>query len=131
MAVKNRLVPSVILTFIVGLASMLGTIACGVGQVVVGGLLSGAYVELVEDETPTPMDAITRSWELFKPHWLMITALFFVASIVAGLGTIACYIGVLFTYPILTCCMSVTYLGLKGTPMQPQAPENYTPTQEG
>jgi hypothetical protein len=107
---KNRLGPSIVLGIVVQIGSALGAIACGIGQLVTGGMLSGAYAAYVEGDEIAPMDAVTRSWETFKPHWLNVAGVFLVASMLSGVGAMACYIGIVVTYPMLIASMTHAYL---------------------
>lgn len=92
---------------------MLGTMCCYVPGFLWGGLSTGAYTAMVLDENLAPMDAAKESMAVMKPQMWMAALLYFVASLIAGLGAIACLIGVIFTMPLLAIIMGLAYLDMK------------------
>jgi uncharacterized membrane protein len=125
---KNRLVPSMVLALIVGIATGLGVIACYIGALIVGALLSGSFAALATDDSLAPMDAVKKSMEAFKPSIVMACLLFLVAGFIGGLGSYVCGIGALFTYPIFIATMAHAYFSVTGTPAASAPMDMPTPT---
>ena len=92
---------------------LLGTMCCYVPGFLWGGLSTGAYTAMVLDENLAPMDAAKESMAVMKPQMWMAALLYFVASLIAGLGAIACLIGVIFTMPLLAIIMGLSYMDMK------------------
>ncbi len=91
----------------------LGTMCCYVPGFLWGGLTTGAYTSMVLDENLAPMDAVKESMEVMKPQMWMGALLYFVASLVASLGVIACFVGIIFTMPLLAIIMGLAYMDMK------------------
>lgn len=104
-------IPFLIAGLLIALASILGVFACFVGTYIVQGLLMFVYPFMYHRKL-SPMDAAKASYEALKPHWLMATCFWFVASLVGGLGVIACYVGILFTLPITFVAKSLVFRDL-------------------
>jgi hypothetical protein len=64
---------------------------------------------LVADRRMQGLDAIKLSVETLKSQAVMAVLFYVVASIIGGLGLLACCIGVLFTYPVYVLCIALTY----------------------
>ena len=121
---------------LMGVAILVGSLACGVGAYIVGGLLM-FMIPLIVDKKMTAMEAATLSWNTLKPEWLMAAVLYFVINFVAGIGGVLFGIGMLFTYPLLFLGIALTYrdfmLGGGGNAVPadpyaaPVAPGGYAP----
>ena len=64
-----------------------------------------------------PVEAIQASWEVFRRNPLMFCLVGFVYQLVAGLGVVACCVGVLVTMPLVTAAVVHAYIdhfGLQG-----------------
>ncbi len=61
------------------------------------------------DTEISPLDAIARSFEVLKRDMLMAVLFFLVLAIVANLGMILCYVGVIVTMPLLFLGTSLVY----------------------
>ncbi len=85
---------------------------------------------LVADRGIQGLDAIKLSVETLKSQALMAVLFYVVASIIGGLGLLACCIGVLFTYPVYVLSIALTYrdffLGGAAPNMPP--PGSYPPS---
>lgn len=93
--------------------TMLGSLCCYVPGFLWGGLTTGGYVSMVLDENLTPADAVKESLEVMKPQMWMAALLYFLASMISGLGAFACFIGLIFTTPLLAIIMGLAYLDMK------------------
>lgn len=109
----NRIVQGSIAGGIVYGGVLLGTMCCYVPGFLWGGLSTGAYTAMVLDENLAPMDAAKESMEVMKPQMWMAALLYFVASLVSGLGAIACFVGIIFTMPLLAIIMGLSYMDMK------------------
>lgn len=112
--------------FLYTVLTYLGLIGCFVGSIVVAGLLMTSPLFMVDKEMG-PVDAIKASFNALKGEWLMATVFYFVASLVAGIGLLACGVGVLFTAPLAALAIAivyrdVTYVGMQYAPAAPTAP---------
>jgi len=64
-----------------------------------------------------PMEAIRASWEIFRRNWFMFVLVAFVYGLIAGLGLLACCIGILVTAPLVAAATAHAYadhFGLTG-----------------
>jgi len=64
-----------------------------------------------------PVEAIQASWEVFRRNPLMFCLVGFVYQLIAGLGVIACCVGVFVTMPLITAATVHAYIdhfGLQG-----------------
>ncbi|MCH7904014.1 MAG: hypothetical protein IH944_05530 [Armatimonadetes bacterium] len=98
--------------FVLGLLTymwnFLGALACGVGQIVVLGLLFMA-IPIMAHEDLSPSNAIRESYERLKPHFWAAIGLAFVASLVASVGVGACYVGIFLTLPLTYMIPAMVY----------------------
>ncbi len=137
--VAGALIGSVFLVgFAVVGAAIVGLILCGLPGLVVGSLLM-LTVPLIVDRRIGSMEAIKLSWNALKPHWLMATLFYLVVSFIGNIGSIACYIGVLFTFPIFILSIALLYrdffdrrefspsMGNVAPPHEPPTGFGYTP----
>lgn len=111
------------------IASMLGVIACFVGSYWVGGrLMLGLAAQA--DKGGSPMDNFRESWDLTGPHMWMAMLFWFVIALVAGMGVLACCVGILVTVPMLFVCTALIYRDLTGMhDVQPPSEFAEYPTQ--
>jgi uncharacterized membrane protein len=103
------LVPRFIITnLIIGVLAGIGFMLCIIpGLIVLGTTFLAA--PLLAATNLSPIDAITKSFEVLKRDMLMAILFFIVVTIVASLGAIACGIGIIFTYPLLFISISLVY----------------------
>ena len=95
-------------SFIVGFAVAIGEMFCYIPGLVIGGLTMFTLPILV-DRKLDAMAAITLSIETLKKDWLLAALFYLVISICAGLGAIACVIGVILTLAVLPFGVSMLY----------------------
>lgn len=108
----------VVCSILVGIFTGIGALACGIGAIVVGGLLMFA-IPCVVDRDLAAMDAINLSWNTLKKDIVMAAVFFFVIGLCAEIGAVAIGIGVLFTFPVLPIAIAMLYrdyLGFASTP---------------
>lgn len=91
-----------------GLATAIASLFCVIPGFVVGGLLM-LTIPLVVDRRMAAMDAMKASWDALKGDVVMATVFYLVVSIIAQLGAIACYVGLLFTLPLMPLSIAIVY----------------------
>jgi uncharacterized membrane protein len=115
---------------ILTILSLIGFFLCIIPGFIVQGLLYFA-IPLTIEKKLSPMAAIQASMEATKKDWIMYTCFAFVVQILASLGVILCYVGLLATYPWHFITTAVAYrqvFGLDGyspTSYSPPPPPNY------
>lgn len=107
--------------FLVGL----GVLACGVGSLVLYGLLYLALPLMVDRHMPTGQ-AISLSWDTTKRNFWLYLLFGWVVSIIAGAGSAACYIGIIATLPLLAIGQAVAYERTFNGGTAFQGPSTYT-----
>jgi hypothetical protein len=117
-------------TILHGLLITVASFFCVIPGWIVGGLLFFA-VPLVVERNLGPVEALQLSVEVTKKNWVMFTLFALLVQIIASLGSVLCYIGLLASWPLLFTMTAAAYkdtLGLAGMPPVPssavwQAPE--------
>lgn len=121
------LVPIGIAQLLAGLFAAPGLCLCGIGYMFTYGLFAMS-VPVVLVEKKSGWDAVMRSLELTKQHWLNVGLFIFVSSLLAGLGAIACCVGLLFTMPWAAVSNFLLYRDLSGATFgDPNAVASATP----
>jgi uncharacterized membrane protein len=90
------------------LGVQMGTIFC----ILPGLLLAGLWmltVPFIVDQNLDPIAALTASMKALQPQMWMALCLYFVLSLVAGIGALLCGIGMIFTYPLLPIGTALLY----------------------
>ena len=77
--------------------SILGMIACGVGLIYLAVPLSLVPAFLAFNDDLSPMEIMKSSFQLGNKNWLVIFGLIILMGLVAELGIVLCFVGVLFT----------------------------------
>jgi len=85
---------------IITVLTMVGALLCIFPAFIVGGVTFFA-VPLIVRKDMGSVEAIKESYEFCKQDWLMFTFFAFVVSLIAQIGTYACYIGLIFTIPLM------------------------------
>jgi len=113
--------------------AMLGALFCILPAYVVSGLLFFAAPLIVERRVGVG-EALSMSFNATKGNWFMFTLFAIVVQILAGLGSIACYVGILATMPLQFTITTIAYRDIFGVAgarnflnNQPQYPTNYAP----
>ena len=91
-----------------GLGVQIGSLFC----LVPGLLLAGLWmltVPLIVDQGLDAITALKTSMKTLQPQMWPALGLYFVLSLVAGLGSFACLVGVIFTMPLLPLGIALLY----------------------
>ncbi len=95
-------------SFLAGLVTVLGVLACCIGVIFTAGLVMFALPIKVATRT-TASDAISQSWTLLKKDWLLAGLFYFVVSLISQLGAMACYVGMVITLPLMYIAPTILY----------------------
>lgn len=79
-------------------------------------LVFGQYMFLILDRNAGVMESLELSRQITAGNRLWLLLIFFVISILAPMGCLACGVGAAFTYPFATLVVAVTYLSMTGQP---------------
>lgn len=98
---------------VLGLILMYIAIILGFCALCVGAFVAMAglafTVPLIVDKNLSPVDALSQSWNALKGQILPMLLLIFVSGLCAGLGVLACCVGMLVTYPLIIVTPAVVY----------------------
>ena len=94
---KRHLGKLIILSLLTFGISVLGMLACGIGLIYVMVPISLIPAFLAFNEEMAPMEIVKSCFTLGNKNWLVIFGLVVVMGILAQLGILLCFIGVLFT----------------------------------
>jgi len=103
-------------------ALLLITILTGIGMmlcIIPGFIVAGLFfftIPLIVERNLGVTDAMRASYEVTRQNLLMFTLFAFVLSLLASLGALACYVGLLVTYPLYFTVMAVAYRDCFGVP---------------
>ncbi len=116
-----------------GVLVALGGVLCVIPGLLVAGLLFFT-VPLIIDRKLGVIEAMKASAEMIKPNLVMFTLFALVVLLIAGVGEIACLVGVLATLPLMFTMTAVAYrdcFGVEGAallpPAEPWAGASYSP----
>ncbi|MDX2040764.1 MAG: zinc-ribbon domain-containing protein [Acidobacteriota bacterium] len=119
--------------FAMGFFVILGFLLCILPSYVAMGLLFFTVPLIVERDLSIG-EALSTSYNTVKSNWFMFTLFVFVLGILASVGSFACYVGLLATYPLHFTVTAIAYrdvFGVAGARSflnnQPQYPTNYAP----
>jgi hypothetical protein len=118
-------VPALIATLLVGLATMVGSLFCVIPAYIVHGLLM-LTLPIIADRRLSPVDAMKASWNALQNDILMATLYVLVLGFVAGLGAVACGVGMVVTMPLFFLGTALVYRDFFIAPYT--APAGYAPT---
>ncbi|MBL8166559.1 MAG: zinc-ribbon domain-containing protein [Acidobacteria bacterium] len=96
-----------------GVLTMLGGLLCILPGLVVPGLLMFT-VPLIVDRNLSVGEALSASYNATKSNWLMFALFAIVVGILASLGQLACYVGLLATYPLQFTIAAIAYRDVFG-----------------
>ncbi len=102
--------------FLVGLSVAIGAVFCLVPGFLAAGLFFFTFPLIVEKRLGV-IEAMQRSFELTRPNMWMFMCFAFVVAILGSLGQLACYVGMLVTYPLQFLIAAAAYkdcFGLAG-----------------
>lgn len=98
-------------TLLVGLIVMTASMFCVFPGFIAQGLLMFT-LPFVVDKRLSITQAIQASYQTLQPQMWMATLMYFVLSIIGGLGGFLCGIGIMFTYPIFVLSIALLYRDL-------------------
>jgi hypothetical protein len=121
--------------FLIAIAAGIGGVFCLIPGLIVYGLTLLTYPMIVEGGKGT-IDAISASIEVTKRDWIMFTLFAVAIQFIAGIGVLACGVGVLATMPLLFLAHALAYrdcVGMAGAQgygqfMPPPPPDYRTST---
>lgn len=90
------------------LAIIVGVLLCIVPGIYVAGRLIFTNV-LITEQGVSASEGLKMSWERMAPFAWMMALVYIVTSLIAGLGVIACCIGILVTLPFIALTMAQHY----------------------
>ncbi len=100
---------------LVGLLVMVGFLLCVLPGLAVLGLFYFTMPLIVERKLGV-IDAMKASFEVTKGHWFMFVLFAVVVSLLAQLGSVACGVGMLATFPLFFTINAVAFRDLFGVP---------------
>lgn len=115
---------------LVGLLASVGALFCILPAFAVVGLLYFTLPLIVERKLGV-FDAMRTSFEKTKGRWFMFALFAIVVSLLAQLGSVACGIGVLATFPLYFTINAVAYRDLFGMPGAQHFLEQQVPPSAG
>lgn len=99
---------AIIAAIVAGIIISVASLFCIIPGWVAQGLLMFTF-PLIVDKKMGAMEAITASFEALKSQWLMATLFSLVVGILASIGIIVCFVGVLVTAPIALLSITILY----------------------
>jgi uncharacterized membrane protein len=100
-------------TILTVILTCIGSLFCVLPGLVVAGLLCFTVPLIVEGQLGV-FDAMRASFDRTKGHWFMFTLYAIVLGVLAEIGSVACGIGILVTFPLLFTINAVAYRDLFG-----------------
>ncbi len=94
--------------FLVGLSVAIGAVFCLVPGFLAAGLFFFTFPLIVEKRLGV-IEAMQRSFDLTRPNMWMFMLFAFVVAILGSLGQLACYVGMLVTYPLQFLIAAAAY----------------------
>jgi len=94
--------------FLVGLLCFIGFILCIIPGIIVGGMLMFT-IPLIVDRRLGAIEAISQSWNALKGDLLNATLFYFVVTLIAAAGILACGVGILVTFPLFVLSIALAY----------------------
>lgn len=120
---RDRLLPLLGAILLQGLLVNLGTLVCVIPGFIVFGLLFFT-LPLIVDRNLGVIEAMKASVEMTKPNLLMFTLFAVVVQFISSAGSLACYVGLLATLPLMFTMTAVAYrdcFGVEGAALLPPA----------
>ena len=96
-----------------GILSAIGAVFCILPAFIVAGLFYFTMPLVIEKEMGV-FDAMRASFDRTKGHWFMFALFAFVVSLLAQVGSVACGIGILATFPLFFTINAVAFRDLFG-----------------
>jgi uncharacterized membrane protein len=106
--VGNIAVPLIVAGVLIGLGAGAAAILLVLPAFVVAGLWM-FDVPLIVDKQMDGLTAMRESWNALRGQWFMAAVFYLVITLIAGVGAVACGLGVLFTLPIAVLSIALLY----------------------
>lgn len=90
----------------------IGMYLCYLPGFVIGGLWM-LTVPMMLDKKLGTIEALKESFKWMQPHWIMAAVLFFLISMLSGLGALACGVGILVSMPMYFAVTAIVYEDLR------------------
>ena len=100
-------------TFLFAIMVGLGMCACWVPGILLS-LMFWPYVYVLVDENPPGIDCLSRAKGLTDGTWGTVFLLFLAAFGIQILGMLACYVGLIFTSPLVLLLFATAYCAMAG-----------------
>lgn len=115
---------------LIAILTTIGFFLCIIPGFIVLGLTFLAYA-IVADQNVGAVDAIRMSWEALKKDALMAILFALVITILSQIGVYACFVGALFTMPLLFLGHAIVYRDFfpERFPVAPSGPPPVPPTE--
>lgn len=95
-----------------GVGVTIGSYLCYFPGFIIGGLWL-LTVPMMLDKKLGTIAALKESFKWMQPHWMMSAVLFFLISLVSGLGALACGVGILVSMPMYFAVTAIVYEDLR------------------
>lgn len=110
---------------LMAILAAIGGMICIIPAFIVQGLCFFT-LPLVVERRMGPIQAIQASIEATKKDWLMFTLFALAVHVIASLGAVLCYVGLLASYPLLFTITAVAYRDVFGV-AGASSPNSYSP----
>ncbi len=114
----DNLGPVLLTSIIVGVAVMVGMIACYVPGIIIA-FLTSYSLYFVVDKNMAPVDAIKASYELVTKNFGSTIIWYLVSGVIITVGAFLCGVGLLVAIPVALVGTAYTYKKLTGQPVAP------------
>lgn len=119
---KPRLIgPVVLATVMVGVATAIGTVLCYLPGLIVALFTMFTTVVLL-DRNLKPVDAIKTSIDIVKANIGQAIIAYLIAGVIASIGGLVCYIGMIVSVPVAQLFLVFAYRKLSGGQVAPLTP---------
>lgn len=105
-------------TILIGLLTIIGAAFCFFPALIVVGLLQFTF-PLIVDRDMSIGDAMAASFNATRSHWIVHTLFAIVVSLIAQIGAIFLFVGLLATFPLQFTIYAIAYrdtFGIQGSP---------------
>lgn len=102
-------------TILFGMLMVLGFVACVIPGIIVI-LVFWPYLYILVDQNPKGIECLTRASQITSGNWGAVFLLALAAIGIQILGVLACFIGLLFTTPLIVLLFAVAYCRMTGQP---------------
>lgn len=104
----ERLGPVIVTAFLVGIATAIGYLFCGIGAIIVSFFLAYTFYFLL-DQNLEPTQALSASFNFVKEHLGDLLVFYLVSLLAYFVGALICGIGLLVAAPVVLIATAYTY----------------------